>query len=77
MTRALPKIQNYAIIFHIGASQNELHFGLLHLLDVFEIASQHLRWSRFNALTIQRFNVREAMYQMLGSRRLSECKPHL
>jgi hypothetical protein len=23
MTRALPKIQNYAIIFHIGASQNE------------------------------------------------------
>src|SRR5713226_6579498 len=23
MTRALPKIQNYAIVFHIGASQNE------------------------------------------------------
>src|SRR6266480_926675 len=74
MTRALPKIQNYAIIFHIGASQNELHFGLLHLLDVFEIASQHLRWSRFNALTIQRFNGREAMYQMLGSRKLSELR---
>ena len=28
-------------VFHTGASKNEIHFGLLHLLDVFKVGSQH------------------------------------
>jgi hypothetical protein len=27
-------------VFHVGVSKNELYFGLLHLLGVFEVGSQ-------------------------------------
>jgi hypothetical protein len=43
-------------VFHVGASKNET--------SIRPSAPQRLLWSRFNALTIQPFNVREAMTRL-------------